>query len=81
ILFQQALAFQAATYTLADQLNQILQLALVRCFDAAKSGWSIVAIHIDTIQKQEHVLREKYDFVMVELSCFESVSFDKIDGF
>ena len=47
------LAFKAATYTLADQLNQILQLALVRCLDAAKSGWSIVAIHIDAIQKQD----------------------------
>ena len=38
VLCEQALAFQAATYTLADQLNQILQFAFVRCLDALKSG-------------------------------------------
>jgi len=47
------LAFKAATYTLADQLNQILQLALVRCFDTLKTGRPVVAIHIDAIQKQD----------------------------
>ena len=44
VLFQQALAFQAATYTLTDQLNQILQLAFIRCFDALEPRWSVVAI-------------------------------------
>ena len=53
VLFQQALALEAAADALADQLNQLLQLAFVRCLDAAKSGWSIVAIHIDAIQKQD----------------------------
>jgi hypothetical protein len=38
VLFQQALAFKAATYTPADRLNQILQLAVVRCSDALKAG-------------------------------------------
>jgi hypothetical protein len=46
VLFQQALALEAAADALADQLNQLLQLAFVWCLDAAKSGWSIVAIHI-----------------------------------
>jgi hypothetical protein len=32
-LFQQALAFQAATYSLTDLLNQILQLVFNRRFD------------------------------------------------
>ncbi len=53
VLFQQALAFQAATYTLADQLNQILQLVFIRRFDALKPGRTIVAIHVDAIQKQD----------------------------
>ena len=53
VLFQQALAFKAAADTLADQLDQLLQLGFVRRLDATKSGWSIVAIHIDAIQKQE----------------------------
>lgn len=46
VLFQQALAFQAATYTLTDQLNQILQLALGWRFNALKAGWSVVAIDV-----------------------------------
>jgi hypothetical protein len=53
VLFQQALALEAAADALADQLNQLLQLAFVRCLDALKSGWSIVAIHIDAIQEQD----------------------------
>ena len=53
VLFQQALAFQAATYTLADQLNQLLQLVFVRCLDALKAGRTIVAIHVDAVQKQD----------------------------
>jgi hypothetical protein len=47
------LALEAAADALADQLNQFLQLALVRCPDALKSGWPIVAIHIDAIQEQD----------------------------
>jgi hypothetical protein len=53
VLFQQALALEAAADALADQLNQLLQLAFVWCLDAAKSGWSIVAMHIDAIQEQD----------------------------
>ncbi len=49
VLFQQALAFEAAADALADQLNQLLQLAFVRCFDALKAGRSVVAMHIDAI--------------------------------
>jgi uncharacterized lipoprotein YmbA len=44
---------EAAADALADQLNQLLQLAFVRCLDALKSGWPIVAIHIDAIQEQD----------------------------
>jgi hypothetical protein len=47
-----ALAFQAATYTLTDQLSQILQLALGWRFNALKAGWSVVAIDVCAIQKQ-----------------------------
>jgi hypothetical protein len=53
VLFQQALALEAAADALADQLNQLLQLGFVWCLDALKSGWSIVAIHIDAIQEQD----------------------------
>jgi hypothetical protein len=53
VLFQQALALEAAADALADQLNQLLQLAFVWCLDALKSGWSIVAMHIDAIQEQD----------------------------
>ena len=49
VLFQQTLAFQAATYTLADQLNQLLQLVFVRCLDALKAGRTIVATHVDAV--------------------------------
>jgi hypothetical protein len=38
VLLQQALSFQAATDTLADKLNQILQLVFNRRFEALKSG-------------------------------------------
>ena len=57
VLFQQAQAFEAAAYAQANQLNQLLQLASVRrldalkCLDALKSGWSVVAIYIDAIQE------------------------------
>jgi hypothetical protein len=37
-LLQQALAFQAATYTLTDQLDQILQLVFIRHLDAATAS-------------------------------------------
>ncbi len=53
ILFQQTLAFQGATYTLTDQLNQILELVFIRCLDALKPRWSVVAIDVNTIQKQD----------------------------
>mgnify|MGYP006891288401 CR=1 FL=1 len=38
VLLQQAQPFQAATYPLADKLNQILQLVFNRRFEALKSG-------------------------------------------
>lgn len=44
ILLQQALALQAAAYTLANQLNQILDLAYVRHPDAPKLWWPVVAM-------------------------------------
>ena len=53
VLLQQALAFQAATYALADQLNPVLQLVFVRCLDALKAGRTIVATHVDAVQKQD----------------------------
>ena len=53
VLFEQALASQAATYTLTDQLSQILQLVLNRRFEALKSGGSVVVIDVNTIQKQD----------------------------
>ena len=53
VLFQQALAFEAAADALADQLNQLLQLAFVRRLDALKSGWAVVAIDVDAIQEQD----------------------------
>ena len=53
VLFQQALAFQGATYTLADQLNQILQLTFIRRFDALEPRGLVVAIDVYAIQKQE----------------------------
>ena len=42
ILLQQAQPFQAATDALADQLNQLPQLAFVRCPDPLKSGATLV---------------------------------------
>ncbi len=38
--------FQAATYALVDQLNQLLQLVLGRSLVALKSGWSFVATDV-----------------------------------
>jgi len=38
VLLQQALSFKAATDTLADKLNQILQLVFNRRVEALKSG-------------------------------------------
>jgi hypothetical protein len=43
VLFQQAMALEAAADALADQLNQLLQLAFVRCLDALKAGRPVVA--------------------------------------
>jgi len=37
--------------TLTDLLHQVLQLTFIRGLDALKPGWSVVAIHIDAIQK------------------------------
>jgi hypothetical protein len=53
VLFQQALALEAAADALADQLNQVLQFALVRRLDALESGWPVVAVHIDAIKEQD----------------------------
>jgi hypothetical protein len=53
ILLQQALPFQATAYTLTNQLNQVLQLVLVRRFDALEPGWPVVAIDVHAIQKQD----------------------------
>jgi hypothetical protein len=52
ILFQQALAFQAAANASTDQLNQILQLAFIRCFDPPEARRVAVAVYIDAIQEQ-----------------------------
>jgi hypothetical protein len=38
--------------SLTDQLNQILQFSFIRRFDALKPRWSVVAIDVNTIQKQ-----------------------------
>ncbi len=51
ILLQQALAFQATPYPLTDPLHQILEFTFIRCPDALKPGWSVVAIYIDAIQE------------------------------
>ena len=59
VLFQQALSFQAATDTLADKLNQILQLVFVRRLDALKPRWSVVVIDVNTIKKQEPLSSER----------------------
>ena len=48
VLFQQSLAFQAAAYTLTDQLNQILELVFIRCLDALKQRRTVVAIDVNT---------------------------------
>ena len=53
VLFQQTPALQAATCARADQLNQLLQLVLVRCRDALKAGRTIVATHVDAVQEQD----------------------------
>jgi hypothetical protein len=37
ILLQQILTLKAATYTLTDQLNQVLKLTFIRGFDALES--------------------------------------------
>lgn len=53
ILFQQALALEAAADASANQLNQLFQFAFVWRLDALKAGWAVVAIHIDAIQEQD----------------------------
>jgi hypothetical protein len=53
ILLQQAQPFQAAACTLADQVDQILQLALVRRPDALKPGRSVIAIDVYAIQEKD----------------------------
>ena len=49
---QQAQPFQAATYTLTDDPNQIFELVFIRCLDALNPRWSVIAIDVNTIQKQ-----------------------------
>ena len=53
ILLQQTLTLKAATYTLTDQLNQVLKLTFIRCFDALKSRGPFVAIDVYAIQEQD----------------------------
>ena len=53
ILLQQSLALKAAAYALANQLNQVLQLAFARRPDALKPRWPVVAIDVHAIQKQD----------------------------
>ena len=53
ILLQQPLSSQAATYSLADQLNQIPQLVFNRRFDALETRGPVVAIDVYAIQKQD----------------------------
>ncbi len=57
ILFQQALALEAAADASANQLNQLFQFAFVWRLDALKSGWPIVAIYVDAspIRLQEEL--------------------------
>jgi len=52
ILLQQAQPFQATACTLTDQLNQILQLALVRRPDPLKPG-PVIAVDVYAIKKQD----------------------------
>jgi len=49
VLFEQALAFQAATFTLTDQPSQILELVSIWCLDALKTKWSVIAVDVNTI--------------------------------
>ena len=70
----QALAFQAATYTLTDQLDQILQLVFVRRLDALKLRWSVVVLHIDASIGCIDVDRdltpgESQDLTTAEIAC------------
>jgi hypothetical protein len=53
ILLLQALAFQAASHTLANQLDQLFQRALGWRLNALKGWRSIVVIHVDAIQEQD----------------------------
>ena len=53
ILLQQALAFQAASHALANQLDQFFQLALGWRLNALKAGRTIVATHVDAVQEQD----------------------------
>jgi uncharacterized lipoprotein YmbA len=51
-LLQQSLSLEAVTYALTNQLNQILQLALVRRLDVSKPGWVVVPVDVYPVQKQ-----------------------------
>lgn len=50
LLFQQALALDAAADPLTDALNEVFQFALGRGLDSLKAGWSIFALDIDAFQ-------------------------------
>ena len=53
ILLQQALALETETHSLTDQLNQRFQRAFIRGFDALESRLPVIAIDVNTIQKQD----------------------------
>jgi len=52
ILLQQAQPFQTTACTLANQVNQILQLTFIRRPDPLKSGRPVIAIAVYAIQEQ-----------------------------
>ena len=53
ILLQQAQPFQATACTLANQVNQILQLTSIRRPDPLKSGRPVIATAVYAIQEQD----------------------------
>jgi hypothetical protein len=65
VLFEQALAFQAATYTLADRLNQLFELVFIRCLDALKPRWSVVAIDLSTKQSENNRAEQSHEAMRV----------------
>jgi len=53
ISLQQALAFQATSHALANQLDQLFQLALGWRLNTLKAVRTIVATHVDAVQEQD----------------------------